>query len=39
MTVVLSSKKKFKNVDVLLTQFSYANFIPEKEQMKRQSTV
>ncbi|MDB0046021.1 MBL fold metallo-hydrolase, partial [Candidatus Pelagibacter sp.] len=32
--VLFEIKKLIKNIDVLLTQFSYANFIPEKERMK-----
>ena len=31
--VLSSIKKVIKNVDVLFTQFSYANFIPEKDQV------
>ncbi len=31
--ILFSIKKIIKNVDVLFTQFSYANFIPEKDQV------
>jgi len=31
--VLFSIKKVIKNIDVLFTQFSYANFVPEKEQI------
>ena len=33
--ILSSIKKLLKNIDILFTQFSYANFIPEKDQVNQ----